>query len=757
MAKKIKEENASTLSVVRDENQPNNAEINTGWVKEPTILELKEDLEFAKTENQEQTTNVNGWLALRNTTDAESGNKTSTAGRSKVQPKLIRKHNEWRYPSLSEPFLNSDRMFTVEPRTYEDKAGADQNQILINWQFDTKLDKVNFIDRVVRTVVDEGTCVLRVGWVREIEKVKVKKPVYEFYPLSDEQGLQLLGQAVQLLQSNDSQYEILPDSLKASAEYFVETGIPVVAKLTNKFTEVEEDIIVTNQPEISIVDVRNYFIDSACRGIWQNAQYQIYTYETTKSALKKRQIYKNLDKVNWEANRVQSKIGNPDYTSTSPMNDNRTNTDKSKVLVYEYWGLYDIHDNGIMSPIVVTWIGDTIIQMEENPFPDRKPPFVIIPYMPILNSTFGEADASLLQDNQRILGAVSRGMIDLLGRSANAQTGFAKGFLDLTNRKRYSSGEDFEFNPNGDPKQQIQQMKYPEIPNSALQISMSQNLEAEALSGIKSFTTGISGDSYGKVARGIASATDAAGQREMSILRRLAEGIRLLGIKIISMNQVYLEEKEIVRVTNDRFVEIRRSDLVGNYDLKVDISTQSVDEAKAQDLGFMLQTQGPNMDPGLLNVILAEIAELKRMPHLAYRIKNYKPEPDPLAEKARELELAKMEAEIVFYRARAEEMMAKANNINLDTELDASGIKHNRAVENAGAQARGNRNLEVTKKLLEDTSGMGDIRAAIGYNELLDMKENAKKNTSPPLPPQPEINPMMQEELIDPNQLTINQ
>lgn len=712
----------------------------TSWAKEPTMTDLHGDLEYARRENTEQTANVDGWLALRDTSGSESGNKSTSSGRSKVQPKLIRKHNEWRYPALSEPFLNSERMFDINPRTAQDAAGARQNQIVLNWQFDTKINKVDFIDRLVRTTVDEGTCVLRVGWKRETERVKVMKSVYDYYPINpkDEQKLQMLAMATQAYVDENPEYEDLPEDLKASVEYSMEKETPVYAEQSGE-TETYEDKIVTNRPEIKIVDIRNFFIDPSCDGVWEDAQYMIHTYEATKSDLQKRKIFKNLDKVNWGANAIKSKTGDQDHASNSPQDDSRTNTDKSKTLVYEYWGLFDIHGTGSMVPIVVTWIGDTIIQMTENPFPDRKAPFIIIPYMPILKSSFGEADASLLQDNQRILGATTRGMIDLLGRSANAQTGYGKGFLDAVNRKRFINGEDFEFNPNGDPRQQIQQMKFPEIPNSALQMSQLQNAEAEGLSGVKSFSGGITGEAYGRVARGISGAMDAAGQREMSILRRIAEGMRILGKKVISMNQVFLEEKEIVRVTDEEFVEIKRDDLAGNFDLIVDISTQSVDEAKAQDLGFMLQTQGPNMDPGLEQVILAEIADLKRMPHLAERIRSYEPKPNPLDEKLKELQIAKLEADIELDRARAAEALARAENTALDTEMDATGTSHERAIEAAGAQARGNRNLEVTKRLLEGTSAAGNISAAVGFNKLTEAEDSRATDlpTPPQIPPQP--------------------
>src|SRR5690606_2895379 len=113
-----------------------------------------------------------------------------------------------------------------------------------------------------------------------------------------------------------------------------------------------------------------------------------------------------------------------------------------------------------------------------------------------------------------------------------------------------------------------------------------QNQEAEALTGIKSFSGGLSGDAYGQVATGIKGMLDAAAKREMAILRRLAKGVSDIGRKIIAMNAEFLSDVEVVRVTNKEFVQINREELAseaGEFDLSVDISTFEVDNAKAQD------------------------------------------------------------------------------------------------------------------------------------------------------------------------------
>jgi len=740
------------------------AEKLTDWAYEPTIAFLKEDLEYARQDNQDQSNNVKGWLDLRNTTGSETGRKAKVAGRSNVQPKLIRKHNEWRYPALSEPFLNTDRMFRIKPRTAADKDASRQNELVLNWQFDTKLSKVAFIDQYIRKTVDEGTAVVRVGWERKTEKVLVEKPVYEYFQIEDAEQMEMLRQATEYFQNDpegfDSDPEI-PDSLRASVEYGVDNQVAVFAEEVG--TEmVSETKITFNQPSLKIVDVANFFIDPSVNGEWTEARFMIHTYESTASELRKKKIYKNLDKVNWEAARITSNLGTQDHTSNTPVVDTRTSNKKSTVLVYEYWGECDIHQDGVMVPILVTFLGNTVIQMTENPFPDRRPPFVLVPYMPIMGSHFGEADASLLQDNQRVLGAVTRGMVDLLGRSANAQTGYAKGMLDPVNHKRFTSGQDFEFNPNKDPKVNIQQMVYPEIPNSALQMSQLQNAEAEGLSGVKSFSAGITGESFGKVARGISGAMDAAAQREMSILRRLSAGMIMIGRKITSMNAKFLTEEEVIRVTDEEFVVIKRSDLAGEFDLIVDISTASVDEARSNDLGYMLQTMGPEMDPGLSQVILSEIADLKRMPDLAERIRSYQPQPDPLAEKLQELQIAELEGKIALEQAKTMKTQAEAENIALDTQLDADGTSHERAVESMGAQASGNRDLEVTKALLSGEAAPGNIEAGVGFNKITDDADRRRAATKKPVsapqeqfpgpvPQDTSVFPSEEELALDPN------
>lgn len=689
----------STASSVAD----NTSKPLVDWGNPPTVENLKADLLEATPYQQEHVSKITTWLD--NLHVEGSAKVKSGTGNSKVVPKLIRKQAEWRYAALSEPFLSTDDLFNVRPVTWEDRHAAQQNELVLGHQFNAVINKTAFIDEYVRAAVDEGTVIVKVGWEYEEEEYEEEVPIVE-YVVNPEMG-PIHEQLAQMQAESPSQYmSEVPEHLQQALELTVQQGMPIepVVKGTEWVSKIR---VVKNQPSVEICEVRNVYIDPTCRGDITKASFVIYSFETTLSQLKKDGRYKNLDQILIEEN---SPLSAPDHhASTGVSSFNFADEPRKKLVAYEYWGYWDIDKTGIVKPFVATWVGNTMIRMEENPYPDRQLPFVVVSYLPVRKSIYGEPDGALLEDNQKIIGAVTRGMIDIMGKSANGQTGMRKDMLDATNRRKFQRGEDYEFNAGVDPRQGVHMHTYPEIPASAQFMLQHQHMEAESLTGVKAFSQGISQQAMGSVATAVRGALDAASKRELGILRRLTKGIVDIGRKIIAMNQEFLSEEEVVRVTNDEFVTIHREELAGDFDLRLTISTPEEDEAKAQELAFMLQTMGNNMDPEMARMILGDIARLRKMPDLAKRIQDYQPQPDPIAQRKAELELALMEAEYQNLIAQAQQRganaqldMAKANtegfkaqNIQSDTDqknLDfveqESGVKQERELQKHGEQAR---------------------------------------------------------------------
>ena len=713
----------------------------TKWKNEPSIRQLKQDFEMAKPAHDTQMSKIQHWNDLMQVRGKAKPAKVK--GRSQVQPKLIRRQAEWRYSALTEPFLGTDKVFQVKPTTFEDQEAAKQNALVLNWQWQTKLNRVKFIDDYVRATVDEGTCIVQIGWRRATVAIKEEVPVFTHYKPETEEQTQQLQAAIELKEANLRGYlDGVNPAIQAAVDYYEETQEATVAVQTG--TEmVDAEKIIENRPTYKILNPQNFYIDPSAEGDIEKAMFACLSFETSKADLTKEgKRYKNLDKVNWE---TSTPVSQPDHESSTPDTFQFRDILRKRVVAYEYWGWWDTDGTGELKPMVATWIGDVLIRMEENPFPDEKLPFVIVPYLPVKRELFGEPDAEMLEDNQAILGAVTRGMIDLLGRSANGQQGFAKGMLDPLNRRRYENGQDYEFNPNQSIQQGLIEHKYPELPQSALLMLNLQNQEAEALTGVKSFSGGMSGDGYGDVAAGIKGALDAAAKREMAILRRLAKGMMEIGNKTIAMNQAFLSEEEVIRVTNSVFVKVKREELKGSFDLDVDISTAEVDNAKAQDLAFMLQTIGNNMDIGITLMILAEIAELKRMPALAKKLLSYKPEKSPEQQEIEKLQIEKLKLEnaelqskIALNEAKATEAAANTQKKELDAVEQGTGTTHDREMEKQQAQSRGNQELAVTKALTtpkKEGEKMPDIEAAIGFNEMSEQLRKSDPITAPIAPP----------------------
>lgn len=699
----------------------------TNWKNPPSLRELKQDLQDAKPIHDAQQGKVAVWLDNLNITGKAQISNTGT--NSKIVPKLIRKQAEWRYAALSEPFLSTDDVFKVSPLTWEDREAAKQNQLVLNQQFNSSIDKVKFIDEYVRTAVDEGTVITRVGWDFHEEEYEGMFPVVEYRV--NPAVAPLHEQLAQLLQESPSQYATdVPEELRQAHEMTIEQGVPIEAVVIGQQKETRTRT-VKNAPTVEVCNSANVTVDPTCLGDIKKAGFLVYHFESSLSQLEKEGKYKNLDAINVSTSSV---LGEADHVSSEgSKNFNFSDEPRKKFVVYEYWGFWDYDKTGIVKPFVASWVGNTLIRMEENPFPDKQFPFVIEQYLPVRKSIYGEPDGALLEDNQKIIGAVTRGMIDVMGKSANGQTGVRKDMLDTTNRRKFDKGQDYEFNANIDPRQGVHMHVFPEIPQSAQFMLSLQNMEAESLTGVKSFSQGISGAGLGDVAAGVRGALDAASKRELGILRRLSSGITQIGRKIISMNAEFLSDTEVVRVTNDEFTSIRRDDLAGNFDLKLSISTAEEDNNKAEQLGFLLQTVGPNSDPELMKMILSDIAKLRKMPDLAHKIESYQPQPDPMQQKRAELEIALLEAQLANEQAKAQmhqataqlemakvgteqvkqgNMQSDTDQKNLDFVEQESGVKQERALQQTGEQARSQAQLKVMDQETQTMKVKADLLKA---------------------------------------------
>ena len=581
--------------------------------KAELLKALKADLKAAEILKKDQDALIDKW---RKEYDGEPyGNEQN--GKSRIVSRDIKKQSEWQHASIVDPFVNNPNVIKCDPVTWEDVDAAKQNELLLNTQFSRKFDRYNFITKAAKVLDREGTVVIQTGWDYEEEEVEVEEDVI----VIDEYG-------------NES----------------VESQI------------VTNTIVKKNQPTAKVCRNEDIYIDPTCQDNLENAQFVGHRYETDLSTLKSDGRYKNLDRV--------AKAGcseDPDYNSPDDTDFQFTDKARKKILVHEYWGNYDIDDDGIVEPIVCAWVGDTVIRLETNPYPDKKPPFIVVPFNSVPFKVHGEANAELIGVNQKVKTAIMRGIIDNMSQSNNAQTGLRKGSLDNVNRKKFLAGKNFEFN---NTINDFYQGSYNSIPGSVFDMIGLMNNEIESITGIKGFSGGISGNSLGATATGVRGALDAASTRRINIVRNIAENlVKPLMRKWMAYNTEFLEEEEVIRVTNKDFVPIRRDDLEGHIDIDIEISTAEDNAAKSQELSFLLQTVGPNEDPAVRRELMANIMELMRMPNQAKKIREYQPQANPIEEQIRQLEVQQLQLKNQNLAIEAEVLKGSINGTTPDALL----------------------------------------------------------------------------------------
>ena len=654
-------------------------------VKKATLLNaLKADLKAAETLKKTQDGQIEKWKSEYN--GEPYGNEQK--GKSRIVSRDIKKQSEWQHATIVDPFVSTTDIIKCIPITAEDVQSSRQNELLLNTQFCRKFDRFNFISKAVKVLDREGTLVVQTGWDTEDKEVT---------KMADTVSVDDFGN-----------------------EYIVEA-------------EVTETVVTRNQPTAKVCRNEDVYLDPTCQDNLDNAQFVIHRYESDISTLRKDGKYKNLEKL------LDQSSEDFDYDPQDETEFHFADAPRKKIVVYEYWGNYDVDDDGIAEPIVCAWVNDVIIRLQSNPYPDGKPPFLVVPFNSVPFKIHGEANAELIGDNQKVKTAVIRGIIDNMSQSNNGQVALRKGALDPINRQKFLNGKNFEYN--GNPTD-FWQGGYNAIPSSAFDMIGLMNNEIESITGTKSFSGGINAGSLGATATGARGALDATAVRRMNLVRNVAENlVKPLIRKWMSYNSEFLEDEEVVRITNEEYVPVRRDDLSGRIDIDIVISTAEDNAAKSQELSFLLQTLGPNEDPAIRRGIMSDIMDLMRMPEQAKRIRDYQPEPDPMQEQLKQLEIQRLtlenrlleaqvnnfgsdaeenRADVVLKNQKAKVEAAKARKLNSESDfsdlsfikedegyahlerIELEDIKHAQKLENDAAKHRANLEQMMVQQMAGD-------------------------------------------------------
>lgn len=623
--------------------------------KEEALKVILSDIKQAKNAKKDIDSKIETWIAEYD--GQPYGEKIK--GRSNIVVKDIKKAVEWFIPNAIAPFVDRNRIIKLEGVTYEDVAPATVHERLLNYQFVRKFDRYNFIHDMFKVGATEGTTVIRVGWeLEEEERVEVFENL-------DENGVNLLRQQgfeLKINENNNGTYTVRAKNI----------------------------ITKENYPTAQIVRNGNFFPDPSVDNA-EEMSFAAYRYETTLSELRETGKYDEEDLeelVNSLNNIEDSSLENLRNTDLSyygrSLNYESEAKANKKVTVYEYWGHLDLNGDGISESIMATIVNDKLLEITENPYPDGKIPFIIIPFSKIPFSLWGYPIAELISDNQKVRSSLMRGFIDNVAQSNNGKKFIKKGSLDPINKKKYENnlGGLIEFNINPE----MIDGNFNQLPPSIFNLYELVQQEAEALSGINRMTQGIDSSALNDSATGAAIQRDMGQKRMIDIIRRYSEGLKQLFRHWIAYNKEFLTDKEVMRISGE-FIQFKRDDISGEFDIDLTVGVAGVAEAKVNQMTMLMQQVGglagvATIPPNFFNMMLGKIADEWGYADIAKLLEESKQEGPSEAEvAAQQMQMQQVQADIQEKQSKAElnkaktfDTMSSANSKNVDNKMKAAGI-----------------------------------------------------------------------------------
>lgn len=604
---------------------------------------------------------------IRKSIDEYHGKKygNEVQGKSQIVKKTIFKAIENMKPNIITPFVGNANIINVEPDDFESVESSIRQEAVLRKQWG-KIDRLELIETIADVLPKEGTVWLRTGW----EYIKTKYSTRSFNISTQEQ-------LAEIEKDKDISIREIEDlgngEMRVTADISkIEADNPTVEVVPNE--DILCDPTASNKKSIKWV-IRKY------KTTISNMKKEIHRYEP--EAVKRLETLLEIKEMNSDslyANEIgrseNSEETGKDYQFTDNVKTNR------EVELYEYWGEYDIHNTGINKQVVIIFhkSEDVVLKMEENPFPNKKIPFIVEQFIKNPFSVWGYSLSYAISENQKIDTAITRGIIDNLAQANNAQKFVKQNSLDPINRRRMLQGFPLieytdELPVDG---------SYNEIPQSVFNFQASILQDADELSGVPKQSYGIDQSTFGRTASGLQTVLTTAQKRMTVTSMKIANALEQVFNNWLDYNTLFLpDDYPILRGL--KFETVNRYDLVGNHSTKVKITSEIEAQTKIQQLNMMLQQAQALKDtvpPEIIKSTVAKIYELQGEYSEATMIMEYEPQPDPAMQEMAQLELEEKRADIALKNSQAQmntyktkETQSKTDKLDMETVMKPAELE----------------------------------------------------------------------------------
>lgn len=481
----------------------------------------------------------------------------------------------------------------------------------------------------------------------------------------------------------------------------------------------DQTITTYDNPSFENIELVDFFPDWSCSKpadiqSMRGCVHRVYrTYDELKSLKKtvvngeEYGIYSNLDKLKQSYDKSDNAWANmkttpeewAQFRRASALNQEPGLKNRDKIEVWEFWGLFDLKDNGQKIECVITIAnGDTVIRVDSNPYDYAFKPFVagvdyIIPgefygmgeiefVLSLIKEATALRNARLDQANQ----AVNRMWLVDRNAGINVRNLYSRaGGIVLTNDINGVRGMEVPEVP-GSSYREISQIDF-DIQNATAQINASQGA-----SNI--------GRAFGSTATGVSYLQGFTSSRLSLKVRQIEKMVmHEFGKILLMLNRQFVRNDLWVKLYNDDknpFVRLAPESFFREYDF---MTTGAVERLNRQGRQQMFQQAiipflqfVEQADPGTVN-----IPGLTKRFFKEYDYKNVNELLNPPEEKQRIMQQRMMESQ---------QQIASKAQADIQSQIAIEGAKNQMKSERDEKSVEHKANLQVVKGLVNAGSNI---------------------------------------------------
>ena len=363
--------------------------------------------------------------------------------------------------------------------------------------------------------------------------------------------------------------------------------------------------------------------------------------------------------------------------------DNSFNFDdrfRQLIEINTYYGRMEM--NGGLAPIIAIWSDNTLLHFGDSPYPDswNGLPFFGTVYIPQPGSLYGKGIGEVVSTDQKVSTALQRAIMRQLDNSTIGQRGFREGALNPIEEAKFKNGMDFKYQ---DKAPEFWEGSFTQLGSEVFGMQDRIKADVEELLGIGRLNAGLDPRALNSnVSATAASLVNTNAQRRLLLIMRHVSAM-LEGMFRKWLDLTILMNPDLLVEVGGEMVSLQGFDLDGNYDLIIDVTTDSQKQEKAGQLNMVLQTLGntPGIPPSILMRTTADLMKnlgqydtATQLNGVAEQMAQAEQQPNPMEQMQTQLAVKREMAEQAELQSKTKLNEAKAMESFVDSQNASYGL-----------------------------------------------------------------------------------